>query len=121
MPGGGLDMAEFKKIKGVPRKEALGMDQLISMYIKALKLGAGLNTQRVFAAWDAVSGASSFTLRRFYKDGKLFISVSSSMVRGQLEFQKAALVQAMNRFLEKDELFVKDCEKAGYVKELILK
>ena len=37
------------------------------------------------------------------------------------EFQKPSLIQAMNRFLEKDELFVKDYDKVGFVKELILK
>jgi hypothetical protein len=114
-------MNRYKKIKGVPRKEALGMDQIIPMYIRALKLSAGLNTQRVFAAWDAVSGASQYTLRRFYRDGKLYVTLSSSMVRNYLEFQNRALVDAMNAFLLKDELFVKDCEKVGLVRQLILK
>lgn len=114
-------MAEYKKIKGTPRKEALGMDKLIPMYIRALKLSAGLNTQRVFAAWDAVSGASAYTLRKFYKGGKLYVTVSSSMVRSHLEFQKDALIQQINGFLERDELFVKDYETVGFVKEIILK
>ena len=66
-----MTMVEFRKIKGTPRKEALGMDQLIPLYIRALKLSAGLNTQRVFAAWDAVSGVAGQTLRKFYRDGNL--------------------------------------------------
>ena len=49
------------------------------------------------------------------------LRASSSMLRSHLEFQKPALVQAMNQFLEKDELFVKDYDKVGFVKELILK
>ncbi len=114
-------MDGFKKIKGVPRKEALGMEQLIPMYVRALKLSAGLNTQRVFAAWDVVSGVGGQTLRKFYRDGKLYVTVSSSMLRSHLEFQKPALIQAINVFLEKDELFVKDYDKVGYVKELVLK
>lgn len=114
-------MERFKKIKGAPRKEALGMDEIVPMYIRALKLTAGLNTQRVFAAWNAVSGAAEFTLRRFYRDGKLYVTLSSSMVRSHLEFQKPALVGAMNAFLLKDALFVKDYEKVGLIRELILK
>jgi hypothetical protein len=43
------------------------------------------------------------------------------MVRNYLEFQNRALVDAMNAFLLKDELFVKDCEKVGLVRQLILK
>ncbi len=97
------------------------MDQLIPLYIRALKLSAGLNTQRVFAAWDAVSGLSAQTLRKFYRDGKLYVTISSSMLRSHLEFQKAALIQAMNDFLEQDDLFVKDYDKVGFVRELILK
>ncbi len=114
-------MERFKKVKGVPRKEALGMDQIIPMYVRALKLSAGLNTRRVFAAWDAVSGASRYTLRRFYRDGKLYVTLSSSMVRSHLEFQCPALVEAMNAFLLQDELFDKDYGKVGLVRQLILK
>ena len=97
------------------------MDEIVPMYIRALKLSAGLNTQRVFAAWDEVSGVKDFTLRKFYRDGKLYVTLSSSMVRSHLEFQKDAVLLAVNDFLKKDELFVKDYEKVGYVKEIILK
>lgn len=97
------------------------MGQLIPLYIRALKLSAGLNTQRVFAAWDSVSGVSGQTLRKFYRDGRLYVTISSSMLRSHLEFQKPALIQAMNRFLENDELFVNDYDKVGFVKDLILK
>ena len=114
-------MPEYRKIKGTPRKETLSMEDIVPMYIKAMKLGTGLNIQRVFAAWDEVSGVKDFTLRKFYRDGKLYVTLSSSMVRSHLEFQKDAVLQAVNEFLKKDRLFAKDCEKAGYVKEIILK
>ena len=114
-------MPEFRKVKGTPRKEALGMDEIVPMYIRAMKLSAGLNTQRVFAAWDEVSGVKDFTLRKFYRDGKLYVTLSSSMVRSHIEFQKDAVLSAMNEFLRKDGLFVKDYEKVGFVKEIILK
>ena len=97
------------------------MDEMVPMFIRAFRLDTGLNTQRVFAAWDAVSGAKDFTLRRFFRDGKLFITLSSSMVRTHLGFQKQAILQAMNSFLEKDKLFSPDNPKAGFVKEIILK
>ena len=97
------------------------MDEIVPMYIRALKLSAGLNTQRVFAAWDEVSGVKDFTIRKFYRDGKLYVTLSSSMVRSHLEFQKDAVLLALNDFLKKDELFAKDYEKVGFVKEIILK
>ena len=65
----------------IHRKEAVGMDKIVEAYIKSMKIAAGLNTQRVFAAWDACSGAGPYTLRRFYRGGKLYITLSSSVMR----------------------------------------
>ncbi len=97
------------------------MDELVKQYIRSMKLAAGLNTQRIFAAWDACSGAGEFTLRRFFRDGKLYITLSSSVVRNQLHFQKEDLVEKMNRFLSNDSLFTEDNRTVGYIQELILK
>ena len=105
----------------IHRKEAVSMDQLVHQYIKSMKLAAGLNTQRIFAAWDACSGAGPFTLRRFFRDGKLYITLNSSVLRSQLFFQKTELVEKMNRFLSQDSLFTDDNRTVGYIRELILK
>ena len=105
----------------IARKKALDMEEVVSMYIKSMKLTAGLNTQRIFAAWDDASGAAPYTLKRFFRDGKLYITLSSSVVRNQLSFQSDALVEKMNSILAKDELFTKDDPRVSYVKELILK
>jgi hypothetical protein len=102
-------------------REAIGMPDLMKAFIKHFNLSAGLNTQKIFDAWDKVSGAESFTLSRFFKDGTLYITVSSSMVRTQLGFQKDALIKAMNELLEKDSMFIKDCKTVGTVKKIILK
>ena len=105
----------------IHRKEAVSMDQLVHQYIKSMKLAAGLNTQRIFAAWDACSGAGPFTLRRYFRDGKLHITLNSSVLRNQLFFQKTELVEKMNRFLSQDSLFTEDNRTVGYIRELILK
>ena len=105
----------------IHRKEALGMDQLVREYIRSMKLTTGLNTQRVFAAWDACSGAGSYTLRRFFRNGKLYITLDSSVIRSQLYFQRDVLVEKMNAFLAQDELFTTEDAKVDYIKELILK
>ena len=97
------------------------MDEVVKQYIKSMKLAAGLNTQRIFAAWDACSGAGEFTLKRFFRDGKLYITLSSSVVRNQLHFQKEDLVEKMNRFLSEDTLFTEDNRTVGYIRELSLK
>jgi hypothetical protein len=105
----------------IHRKEAIGMDQVVRQYIQSMKLTAGLNTQRVFAAWDACSGAEAYTLKRFFRGGKLYITLGSSVIRSQLYFQRDVLVEKMNAFLAKDDLFTDEDTTVGYVKELILK
>lgn len=105
----------------IHRKEAVGMDKIVEAYIKSMKIAAGLNTQRVFAAWDACSGAASYTLRRFFRGGKLYITLNSSVVRSQLFLQKDLLIEKMNAFLLQDALFTNDNKTVGFIQELILK
>ena len=106
---------------GLDRKKAVGMDELVRAYIKSMRLAPGLNTQRIFAAWDAGSGAAPFTLRRFFRSGTLYITVSSSVVRNQLYFQRDLLVEKMNAWLSGDTLFTEDNRSVGYIRNLVLK
>ena len=103
------------------RKKALSMDEVVSMYIKSMKISSGMNTQCIFSAWDDASGAARFTLKKFFRDGRLYVTLSSSVVRNQLSFQKDALIEKMNGILAENELFSKDDPRVTFVKELILK
>lgn len=105
----------------IHRKEAMGMDRIVEQFIREMKITAGLNTQRIFEAWDACSGAGPFTLKRFFRDGKLYITLNSSVLRSQLWLQRDLLVEKMNAYLLQDALFVKDYPKVGFIKQLILK
>ena len=105
----------------IHRKEAVSMEQLVQQYIKSMKLAAGLNTQRIFAAWDACSGAGPFTLRRFFRGGTLYITLNSSVIRNQLYFQREELVRKMNSYLSQDELFTADNRTVGEIRELVLR
>ena len=105
----------------IHRKEAIGMEKVVEGFIESMKLAAGLNTQRIFAAWDACSGAGPFTIKRFFRGGKLYITLSSSVIRNQLYFQRDALIEKMNAFLSEDTLFTADNRTVGFVQELILK
>ena len=101
--------------------EAVGMDSIVREYIRQMKIATGLNTQRIFAAWDACSGAGPYTLKRFFRDGKLYITLNSSVLRSQLFLQRDLLIEKMNRFLSEDQLFTQDNRTVGYIRELILK
>ncbi|MBQ7750767.1 MAG: DUF721 domain-containing protein [Bacteroidales bacterium] len=106
---------------GLSRKEAVGVGGLISDYIKEMGLAPGMNTHRIFAAWDACSGAADFTLKRFFRSGTLYITVSSSVIRNQLYFQRDLIIEKMNRFLTEDELFTDDNRTVGLVEKIVLK
>lgn len=105
----------------IHRKDAVSMEDIVHQYIRQAKLAVGLNTQRIFEAWDTCSGAAQFTIRRFFRDGKLYITLSSSVIRSQLSFQKAELVEKINTFLADDSLFTQDNRTVGFVREIILK
>ena len=101
------------------RKEAVGMEELVQYFIREMRLSSGLNRQRVFEAWDSVTGAGPYTLSKSYAKGVLYVSLSSSVVRSQLYFQRADIAQRINAALAADELFTGDA--AGYVKSIVLK
>jgi len=104
----------------IARKNALPLVEVFKQMFVESGAKASHNTQRIFSAWDAVSGAGQFTIKRFFRDGKLFITLSSSVVCSQLSMQKDVLLKKINAILAGDELFIgQDVE--GPVKELILK
>lgn len=103
------------------RKEAYSMNDLISRYIKEMKLTAGLNRQRIFAAWDEVSGAAAYTVGRYVKDNVLYCTISSSVVRNRLYFQQDIILKNINEFLRNDDLFVRDAGKTVFVTGIVLR
>lgn len=103
------------------RKDAYSMDELVRRYINEMKLVNGLNRQRVFEAWDRVSGAAGYTVNRYLKNGVLYCSISSSVVRSRLFYRKSRILELMNDFLMHDELFVKDPGKGVFVKDIVLR
>ena len=105
----------------VPRKTAVSIEDALKAFLRQSRLSAGLNTQRIFSAWDDASGAGECTVRKFFRDGKLYITVSSSVVRSQLLFQKQDLVDRMNAILREDSLFDTEEKTVGFIKELVLK
>ena len=105
----------------IGRKDAQGMQELIGQYIREMKLASGYNRQRIFEAWDVVSCASRYTIDRFFRDGMLYCTISSSVVRNQLYFQRDVLVRQMNEYISKDEMFVRDGNDEPVIKNLILR
>lgn len=102
------------------RREAVGMDYLVDAFIKEMKLASGLNEQRIFAAWDAISGAAPYTTRKYLKNNILYCYISSSMLRQQLFFRREELVCEINEILKDDSLFSPDDPKISFIKGIVL-
>ena len=105
----------------VERKTAEGMDSVMIRYVKAMGISASHNSHRIFLAWDAVSGVSENTIKRYFKDGTLTITLNSSVVRSVLQLQLDLLIMKINAYLDEDELFIKDSPKLKKVEKLVLK
>ena len=100
-------------------KRALPISDVLKLMISRSGASATHNAQRIYLAWNEVSGAGESTIRRFYRDGRLVITLNSSVVRSSLLFQKDVLIQKINAKISQDSLFIGDSE--GAVKELVLK
>ena len=105
----------------IERKTAAPLESVLQAYIKAMHLTASHNTHRIFEAWGEASGAESLTLKKFFKDGTLYVTLSSSVARSQLQMQLLWIKQKMNELLVLDPLFIKGGDDSQFVKEIILK
>lgn len=80
--------------------------QLISAvlkeFIKEEQLEDGLQRVRIFRVWDLVVGESGAraTANKFFKDGILYCTVNSSIIRTQLYYRKEDIILQMNKLLQ---------------------
>ena len=104
----------------IARKNALPLVEVFKQMLAESGAATTHNTNLIFSAWDAVSGAGAYTIKRFYRDGKLYITLSSSVICSQLNMQKDVLVAKINSALAGNELYIGQAAE-GPVKQLILK
>lgn len=105
----------------IEKREATAAADLMTAVLKSLKVVPALNTRRIFQAWKDNSGVAEHTVRLFFKDGRLTVTLDSSMLRTVLNSRKRDILDRINIQLSKDSLFVKDDPKVGFVEEIILK
>ena len=92
------------------------MEKVVREFLRSSKLSSGLNTRLVFA-----SGASRWTIRKYYRDGTLSVTLSSSTARSSLSSRREMIMLKMNQLLEEEPLFEADDPLVGKVREIILK
>jgi predicted nucleic acid-binding Zn ribbon protein len=105
----------------IKRKNALPLSSALKEFLRESHLTTGLNTRLIFKAWDDVSGAAPYTLKRFFRNGKLYITLNSSVVLSQLASRKEFLKEMINDRLSRDELFEMDDINVTWVEEIVLK
>ncbi len=102
------------------RKTAVPLVEVFKQMLVEGGARATFNSRRIFTAWDEVSAAGPYTIKRFFRDGKLYITLSSSVICSQLRMQKDVLRDKINARIQSDELYIGESPD-GPVKELILK
>ena len=83
----------------IKRKNAIPIASAIREYLRDAHLTTGLNTRLIFKAWDEVSGASSFTLKRFFRSGKLYITLNSSGYGVIVVFLRSRITRGSHIFI----------------------
>lgn len=96
-------MVNFKPA-ATHRQNAEPLSDILKLFVKVNGLGPSLRRQAVFRAWDQASGQAGYTSNKYLKDNVLYITISSSVVRSQLLFQKEGLLQRVNEILSADQL-----------------
>ena len=103
------------------RKEAVGMESLMAQFIREMKISSGINQVRVTEAWNTASGASRYTLSVSYVGTYVYVTMTSSMARNQLYYQRDLIMQKMNEILAADSLFVGSAKGGAAVTNIVLK
>lgn len=114
-------MKNIEEYMVTSRREPYSIERLIEYCIRDLKLETGLNDRRIFAAWDKASGAAEYTMDRYFRNGTLCCSISSSVVRSMLTVRRPQILKDMNDILRNDEGEISGKGKMLEVKKLILR
>lgn len=93
------------KSLSLERKDPSQLGEILPQMLRIMHLSSGMDEQLVMRAWDKVTGAGSYTLSKSMKNGVLYCSISSSVVRNQLFYNRLAIVEAINNEVKADPLY----------------
>jgi len=79
----------------------LPLKDILSEYIKQPVIKKGIGDSQAVKAWGAVLGASisRITTNIYVKDGVLFVSLSSSVIRHELFLNKRKIIVSINEYV----------------------
>ena len=106
----------------ISQKKALPFSEVFKLMIRQGGATATHNAQRVYMAWNQASGSEEFTLKRFFRDGRLVVTLNSSVVRSSLSFSIPVILDKMNAILDQDSFLIRPSgDSTPFVKEIVLK
>jgi len=80
------------------------LGDLMKDFVKEYGLEQGLERTKIFSSWDKVVGQkyAQMTSYKFFKDGKLFCTINSSVARSQLFMKREQIRAMLNNELGRD-------------------
>lgn len=74
---------------------------ILQEFIKEEHLEDGLQRLKIFKVWDLVVGEAGAraTSNKFFRDGVLYCTINSSIIRTQLYYRKDDIALQMNKML----------------------
>ncbi len=103
------------------KRNAVQVGAMLKLYLHDSGLMPQWNAHRIALAWNQASGAAAYTLSTNFVSGVLYCSLSSSVLRNQLYFQRNYILEALNRILLSDEMFTPPSDGSLPVKSIVLK
>lgn len=95
-------MANFKPAK-IRRTSAEPLGDILRLFIVTNRLGYGLFNQELFRLWDEASGAGRYSCNKYFREGTLHVTITSSLVRSQLSFCRDGIMLKINQLLDESE------------------
>ena len=85
------------------REPVKSIRELLPLFIKEMGLENGLNEARVSALWDQLLGeaVAAATRQKQLRDGKLYVKLSSSLVRSYLFTERKNILMKINEAMGK--------------------
>ncbi len=114
-------MKYIGKSVSLERKEPSPLMDMIPAMLKQMHLASGFCDKVVMEAWDSVTGAAPYTISKFVKNHVLYCSISSSVIRNQLFFQRDAIIEAINRMIMANSLLSEEMKTKCIIKSLVLR
>ncbi|PLX02804.1 MAG: DUF721 domain-containing protein [Marinilabiliales bacterium] len=80
------------------RNNTQSIGEVLKEYIKAMKLSSGLQNARITSSWEEVVGktVARYTSKLYIKDHKLFVHLSSSVVKNELLMIRGEILKRLN-------------------------